>query len=110
CSGCHIAVGGERFDAVLTLGQHFDQLKPASAPECSDHVSQIIKDVLLANSCCIPWLYGIQAIGVHLVVQGGRQKVTAYLEAVMEEDDDHPSVRAQALGASARSQNFSEIA
>ncbi len=36
--------------------------------------------------------------------------VAAYLEAVIEEGDDDPTVIAQALGTIARSQNFSEIA
>lgn len=38
------------------------------------------------------------------------EDVAAYLEAIIEEGDDDPSVIAQALGAIARSQNFSEIA
>src|SRR5699024_4178241 len=38
------------------------------------------------------------------------EDVAAYLEAVIEERDDDPTVIAQALGTIARSQNFSEIA
>lgn len=38
------------------------------------------------------------------------EDVAGYLEAVIEEGDDDSTVIAQALGAIARSQNFSEIA
>ncbi|NWN88583.1 MAG: putative addiction module antidote protein [Micrococcaceae bacterium] len=38
------------------------------------------------------------------------EDVAAYLEAIIEEGDDDPSVIARALGAIARSRNFSEIA
>ena len=38
------------------------------------------------------------------------EDVTAYLEAVLDDADDDPSVIAAALGAIARSHNFSQIA
>jgi probable addiction module antidote protein len=38
------------------------------------------------------------------------EDVTAYLEAVLEDADDDPKVIAAALGAIARSRNFSQIA
>jgi probable addiction module antidote protein len=38
------------------------------------------------------------------------EDVTAYLEAVLDDADDDPSVIAAALGAIARSRNFSQIA
>ena len=38
------------------------------------------------------------------------EDVAAYLEAVIDESDDDPTVIARALGAIARSRNFSQIA
>jgi probable addiction module antidote protein len=38
------------------------------------------------------------------------EDVAAYLEAVIDEADDDPTVIAQALGSIARSRNFSQIA
>ena len=38
------------------------------------------------------------------------EDVAAYLEAVIEESDDDPTTIARALGAVARSRNFSQIA
>ena len=38
------------------------------------------------------------------------EHVAAYLEAVIDESDDDPTVIARALGAIARSRNFSQIA
>ncbi len=38
------------------------------------------------------------------------EDVAAYLEAVLDEADDDPTVIAQALGSIARSRNFSQIA
>ena len=38
------------------------------------------------------------------------EDVAGYLEAVIDESDDDPTVIAQALGAVARSRNFSQIA
>ena len=38
------------------------------------------------------------------------EDVAAYLEAIIEEGDDDPTVITRALGAVARSRNFSEIA